>query len=154
EDTNLAIANPMTHMSGFFLVVRSLALNSRFVLLERFDPDAILDAIERHQCTFVLGMAYMFGELVEAQTTRPRDVGSARVFVSAGDVVSVDLQQRFRQVFGVRLLSVWGATEVVGSMTPGPVDGPVSTPRPQAEIRLADDDGEPVQPGQTGELLL
>ena len=154
NDAWLAVPNPMMHMSGFFTVVRCLALGTPFVLMRRFDAGQVLDAIERHRCTFLAGMAYMFGDLVAAQRAQRRDIPSACVFISTGDAVSVELQRRFKDVFGLRLHSVWGATEVVGSLGAGPVDGPVSTPSPRAEYRLVDDHGDPVRPGETGELVL
>ncbi|MDR6288204.1 acyl-CoA synthetase (AMP-forming)/AMP-acid ligase II [Inquilinus ginsengisoli] len=146
--------SPMMHMSGLMAVVRSLSVAMPFVLMRRFDADQVLDAIARHRSTYMTGIAYMFSELVEAQKARQHDIGPSRIFVSTGDAVSIELQRRFREVFGVRLHSVWAATEAVGSLAPGPVDGPVSAPSPRAEYRLVDNHGEPVRPGQVGELLL
>jgi long-chain acyl-CoA synthetase len=146
--------NPMMHMSGLMTVVRCLTDAMPFALMRRFDADQVLDTIARHPSTFMTGMAYMYSAMVEAQSARRRSIGPGCIFVSTGDAVPVELQQRFRDAFGVRLRSMWAATEAVGSVGPGPVDGPVSTPSPQAEYRLVDDRGEPVRRGEAGELLL
>jgi long-chain acyl-CoA synthetase len=150
----LAIGSSMAHMTAFFTTTLCLAIGASFVLIERFDPDQLLDAIERDRCTFMIGMAYMFSGLIDAQQARPRDLGSIRAFMLTGDAVSVELQQRFKAMFGLRLASVWGMTEVVGSVLAGPSDGSVFTPVPDVEFRLVDDEDEPVAPGEIGELLL
>ena len=154
DGVKLAIGSSMSHMTAFFTTVRSLATGAPFSVIERFDPDRLLDVIERDQCTLMIGMAYMFSGLIDAQAARPRNTGSIRAFMLTGDAVSVELQQRFKAMFGLRLASVWGMTEVVGSMMAGPVDGSVCTPAPDAEFRLVDERDEPVPPGETGELLL
>jgi long-chain acyl-CoA synthetase len=46
---------PMIHASGLFTMLACIRFGVPFVLLERFDPDTILDAIERHHCTWVVG---------------------------------------------------------------------------------------------------
>lgn len=154
EGVNLAIGSSMSHMTACFTTVRSLATGASFSVIERFDADRLLDVIERDRCTLMIGMAYMFSGLIEAQAARPRDTTSILGFMVTGDAVSLELQQRFKAVFGLRLPSVWGMTEVVGSMRAGPGDGSVFTPAPDAEFRLVDDEDQPVAPGETGELLL
>jgi len=46
-----AIALHMAHGFGLFIFLACLRLGAPIVLLERFDPDAVLDAIERYRCT-------------------------------------------------------------------------------------------------------
>jgi long-chain acyl-CoA synthetase len=153
-ELKLAISSPMTHVSGFLSTVSCLARGLEFVLLERFDPDEILDTIERYRSTHVMGMPYMFGQLIERQKLRRRDVSSVTHFLSTGDVVPIEVQRAFRQVFGVRLHSGYGSTEATTSLASGPVDGPVCTALPGVETRLCDEFGADVAPGEPGELLL
>src|SRR5260221_14127764 len=54
SDQTAALAVPMVHASGLFTMLACIRFSLPFVLLERFDPDVLLDAIERHQCTWVL----------------------------------------------------------------------------------------------------
>lgn len=154
DGVRLAVGSSMSHMAAFFTTTRSLVTGASFSVIQRFDPDRLLDVIERDRCTIMIGMAYMFSGLIDAQATRPRDTSSILGVMVTGDAVSLELQQRFKAVFGLRLPSVWGMTEVVGSMRAGPGDGSVFTPAPDAEFRLVDDEDQPVAPGETGELLL
>jgi long-chain acyl-CoA synthetase len=39
------------------------------VMVERFDPDAVLDRIELHGCTWMLGLPFMYDALLERQRT-------------------------------------------------------------------------------------
>jgi acyl-CoA synthetase (AMP-forming)/AMP-acid ligase II len=61
---------PMVHGSGLFTMLACIRFGVPFVLLERFDPDAILDAIERHHCTWVVGLPFMFAALLHHQRAR------------------------------------------------------------------------------------
>jgi acyl-CoA synthetase (AMP-forming)/AMP-acid ligase II len=45
-----AIALPLAHGFGLFLFLACLRFGVPVALLERFDPDPVLDAIERHRC--------------------------------------------------------------------------------------------------------
>jgi long-chain acyl-CoA synthetase len=148
------INTPMVHASGFSVLMASMHHRVRSVLIERFDPDAVLDAIERHEGTWMLGLPYMYPALIESQRRNPRNVSSLRFFINVGDVCSITLQEEFRAVFGIPLSSTWAMTETVGLLTPGLRPGPVSRTAPAARFRLIDDDGEPVSRGATGELLL
>jgi acyl-CoA synthetase (AMP-forming)/AMP-acid ligase II len=74
-----AIALPLAHGFGLFLFLACLRFGAPVVLLERFDPDAVLDAIERHRCTWLPGVPAMFG----ATTGTPTGTRAERA-LSAG----------------------------------------------------------------------
>jgi long-chain acyl-CoA synthetase len=149
-----AIALPLAHGFGLFLFLACLRFGAPVVLLERFDPDAVLDAIERHRCTWLPAVPAMFAALLERQQAHGRNVHSLRICLSSGDVCPPRLQERFAALFGTRLRSFWGATEAAGSLTYGLESGPVSRVVKGAEVLLIDASGAPVPRGEIGELVL
>ena len=86
------------------------------VLVERFDPDAVLDRIELHGCTWMLGLPFMYDALLERQRKQPRKVSSLRHCKCGGDVFPIQLQVDFEATFGAPLRNIWAATEVVGAL--------------------------------------
>jgi long-chain acyl-CoA synthetase len=153
-DQIAAIALPMVHGFGLFAFLACLWFGTPIVLLERFDPETVLDAIERHRCTWLPAVPAMFAALLERQQIHGRNVHSLRVCLSSGDVCPPRLQEQFAALFGTRLRSFWGSTEAAGSLTYGLEAGPVSRIVKGAEARLIDDSGAPVPRGEIGELVL
>ena len=79
-------ACPMVHGTGLFTLLRSVNCGVPMVMVERFDPDAVLDRIESHGCTWMLGLPFMYDALLERQRKQPRKVGSLRHCLCGGDV--------------------------------------------------------------------
>ncbi|MEZ2128874.1 MULTISPECIES: class I adenylate-forming enzyme family protein [unclassified Sinorhizobium] len=155
EDSDIMLnASPMVHAGGLFAFLASLYRACPMVIIERFDADAVLDAIEEHRCSWVKGLPFMFAAMMECQRLRPRDVRSLRFCVSGGDVCPAELQTAFPFVFGRPLHSIWASTEASGSLAFGRHAGAVSTIPSDGEVRLVDDAGRPVAMGETGELLV
>jgi long-chain acyl-CoA synthetase/feruloyl-CoA synthase len=144
---------PMVHASGLYTFLACIRFGIPMVLLERFDSDAVLDAIEAHRCDWLLGLPFMFAALLQRQRENPRKIDALKMCVTAGDVCPAELQQEFPHVFGVPLRSFWASTEAVG-LTFAPRFGPVSRVTPGTRVRLVDDQGAPVPRGEAGELLL
>jgi acyl-CoA synthetase (AMP-forming)/AMP-acid ligase II len=46
------------------------------ILFEQFDADALLDAIEPHRCSWLIGVPFMYAAIVERQKIRPRAASS------------------------------------------------------------------------------
>jgi long-chain acyl-CoA synthetase len=145
---------PLVHVSGLMLLLSSVAAGVPFVLLEGFDADTVLDAIEHHRCTRCTGFPAQYAALLDRQRARPRNLTSLRICLSGADACPVDLQQQVSAEFGVPLYNVWAATEVVGALTYGLQPGPVSRVVPGSQIRLVDDKGAEVPHGEVGELLI
>jgi acyl-CoA synthetase (AMP-forming)/AMP-acid ligase II len=154
SDQIAALACPMVHGSGLFTMLACIRFGAPFVLLERFDADALLDAVERNRCTWVLGLPFMFVALLHHQQARARNVDSLRTCVAGGDICPTQLQEQFPLFFGIPLRSSWVSTEACGSLTYGLQPGPVSRLVPGAEIRLVDDNQVPVPRGEVGELVV
>jgi acyl-CoA synthetase (AMP-forming)/AMP-acid ligase II len=148
------VACPMVHSSGLVTFVGCIHHGARMVLFERFDRDAVLDAIEQHGCTWLLGLPFMFAAMLEGQRLRTQNVDTLRFCISAGDVCPPQLQREFAIEFGVPLLSTWAASETIGSLIYGSQPGPVCRIAPGAQVRLVDDAGAKVSAGETGELLV
>jgi long-chain acyl-CoA synthetase len=145
---------PMVHAAGLLTFLASVKFGAATVLVERFDADAVLDQIELHRCTWMLGLPFMHDALLERQQKRPRKVSSLRHCICGGDVCPIQLQVQFEAAFGAPLRNVWAATEVIGSHRHGLQPGPVSRIAPGAEIRLVDDEGREVPRGKIGEFLV
>jgi long-chain acyl-CoA synthetase len=145
---------PMAHISGLISFLSYVQFGVPFVLLEGFDADAVLDAIERHRCTWYLGFPAQYAALLERQRAQPRNLTSLRICLTGADACPIDLQERVTSIFGAPLYNVWGATEVVGSLTYGLQHGPVARIVKGARVRLIDDEGAEVAHGEVGELLI
>jgi long-chain acyl-CoA synthetase len=147
-------ACPMVHGSGLFTFLLSVSSGAPMVMVERFDPDAVLDRIELHGCTWMLGLPFMYDALLERQRQQPREVSSLQHCRCGGDVCPIQIQVDFEAAFGAPLRNIWGATEVVGALTDGLQPGPVTQIAPGAQIRLVDDEGRNVPRGEVGEFLV
>ena len=145
---------PMAHSGGLFTFLSYIRFGIPFVLLEGFDADTVLDAIERHRCTWLVGFPAQYAALLERQRARPRDLASLRICLTGADACPIDLQERVTSAFGAPLYNIWGATEVFGNLTFGLQQGPVMRIVKGARIRLTDENGADVADGEIGELLI
>jgi long-chain acyl-CoA synthetase len=145
---------PMVHASGICVFLTCIRSGVGMVMLERFEPEAVLDAIETHRCDWLGAVPFMYDALLKFQASQPRNVESLRFCVTGGDICPLQLQIDFPGMFGTTLVSVWGASEACGSLTYGLEPGPVSRLMEGAEARLVDNAGAPVPPGDIGELLV
>jgi acyl-CoA synthetase (AMP-forming)/AMP-acid ligase II len=145
---------PLAHMSGFITLLAFIQFGAPFVLLESFDADIVLDTIERHRCTWLAGFPAQYAAMLGCQLARPRNLKSLRICLTGADTCPIDLQERVTATFGAPLYNVWGATEVMGSLTFGLRPGPVVRVPKGARIRLVDAKGAEVGDGEVGELLI
>jgi long-chain acyl-CoA synthetase len=143
----------LAHGAGLTCSLTFVRFGLPFIILQTADPDGVLDCIERHRCTWMLGFPYQWAGLLEAQQARPRDVSSLRLCLTGADVCPVDLQERVTAVLGTPLRNIWGSTEGSGHLTFGLQPGPVLRIGEEG-VRLVDEHGAEVGQGEIGELLI
>jgi acyl-CoA synthetase (AMP-forming)/AMP-acid ligase II len=150
------IITPMAHVMGSsMLLFGSLSSGSTVVLLPQADPDTVLDAFERHRCTYVAAMPAFFHAFIQAQRAAPRDLSSGRYYFCGGDAVSPALQAEFLRVIGTEIREGYGSTEMV-PLTVNPPGaaraGSFGKVCEGIEIRLVDGEDRDVVEGETGEV--
>src|SRR5205823_12982696 len=76
------------------------------------DPIGILEAIERYRPTVFFGGPSLWAALLAVgDADRAFDLSSVRLYVSAGEALSVSLFDRWRERFGLGILNGLGSTE-------------------------------------------
>ena len=147
---------PMMHVAGLAVLICAVSLGHTTVLVT-FDAAGVLDAIERHRCTFFFVLPALGQFLVEEQVRKPRDVRSLQVVVAGGDTVSVSLQNRFQEHFGFRLQEGYGLTEG-GFLAFNPANairqGSIGVALNNVEMRIVDPMDHDVPEGETGEIVV
>ena len=156
-ETSLCIL-PIMHAGGLIVaVVFSVYQGSSLVLLPRFDPAAVLDTIERFECTHTVCMPALWQFIVGEQERFPRRVSCLRSAAAGGDAVPVALQDRFRTFFGIALQEGYALTESI-PVSFNPVHairaGSMGLAADGVELRIVGLDGQDVPDGEPGELLV
>jgi long-chain acyl-CoA synthetase len=153
-------ALPLAHSLGLNgALLAPLVAGATVVLLDRFAPEAVLAAIERHRVTLLPGVATMFRRLLDTPALDRTDHSSLRLALSGAAPCPWELAQEWRERTGVRLLRGYGMTELFRPISylarnPSEVPESIGRPVPGVDIRVVDEDGTPLGPGEVGELLI
>ena len=173
-DDTMLHAGPLTHAAGVHLLPCFLR-GARNVVLERFDPLALLEAIERHRVTQLMLVPTMMSRLVDAIEAGARaDWSSLRRIHYGTAPTPAGLIRRALAIFGPILRQQYGMTEAVQPLavlyphehledgdTRRGVDGWTDDPiascgKPSANVRitLRDEHGREVARGEVGEIAV
>ena len=124
---------------------------------ERFEPHHIMNMIEKHRITTFCCPPTMFRLYLNAGI-EGHDLSSLKNCCIAGEPLSPDTFNTWYKATGLKLMEAFGQTEssvIVGTlkgMTPKP--GSMGKPSPQFRVELLDKGGNPVRPGEEGEICV
>lgn len=156
------VVGPLTHSAPFTYAFRGLTTGHALVLLPRFGPEAVLDAVERHRITWVLLVPTMLHRILRLPPERvaAADLSSLERLVHLGAPIDPDLKRRWLALLGPeRVIEVYAGSESNGLTVirgdewlahPGSVGRPASG----TTVRVVGPGGEPVPPGTTGRVQL
>ena len=136
-----------------------LAIGATTVLMaERPTPAAVFQRLRQHQPTVFCGVPTLYASMLAAAELPAAGDLALRLCTSAGEALPADLGRRFAAHFGVDILDGIGSTEMLHiflSNRPGDVRyGTTGKPVAGYSLRLVDDHGNPVPPGELGELQI
>ena len=137
-----------------------LSVGASAVLLpERPTPQAVLATLRRHRPTIFYAVPSLYAALLAQPDIGP-GAGSdrLRLCISAGEALPAHLGERWREVVGVDVLDGIGSTEMLQtflSNRPGDVRyGSTGKPVPGYEVKIVDESGQELPPGEIGELMV
>jgi fatty-acyl-CoA synthase len=159
------VAAPMTHAAGP-LALASMALGGTVVVLPKFDPAAVIDAIQRHRVTYLFLPPTAIYMLLAEPGVRGADFSSLEYLSYAGAPMSLDRLREAIDVFGPVMNASFGQTEspmCVTALPPhehlnaaGQLARPGSCGRANllSIVEVMDDEGTILPPGVAGEIVV
>ena len=150
---------PFSHLFGCVLgIALTIVHGASIVVMETFEPEDVLKTIEKEKCTACHGVPTMFIRELEVLKIRKYNTDSLRTGIIAGAPCPVDTMQGIMNVMKCNICIGYGLTECsLVTMTSFEdtlqqrVES-VGRPLPNVEVRIVDDDHNPVALGEMGEL--
>lgn len=158
-DTYIAV-NPLFHIMALGLFV-AIGLNygNTTILMPVPQVDAILGAIQRRHVRWLLGVPALYRMILENDRLDRYDLSSLRYCYCGGDVLPIEVYNRWKERFGIPIYQVYGSTEA-GHVTYSRLDSEpqpmsVGLPLKTRTCKVVNPDTlEPIPMGETGELLV
>ncbi|WP_372662612.1 long-chain fatty acid--CoA ligase [Cohnella sp.] len=154
-------ALPLFHVFGLTVLLHQAVYRAGSLLLvPRFDPKMVLETIRRRKPTVFPGAPTMYIAMINHALTTDVDLGSIRVCVSGAAPLPSDVQVKFEQQSGGRLIEGYGLTEASPVVICNPIwgfrkPGAIGIPLPDTDVRIAGPDSlEPLPIGEIGELIV
>jgi len=158
EDVYIAV-NPLFHIMALGLFM-ALGLNKGNMTLLMPTPqvDAVLESIQRHRVRWLLGVPALYRMILENDRLDYYDLSSLTYCYCGGDVLPMEVFNRWKERFGVPIYQVYGSTEA-GHVTYSrlgkePKPSSIGLPYKSTECIEVDPNSlKPVPLGESGELL-
>jgi acyl-CoA synthetase (AMP-forming)/AMP-acid ligase II len=131
-------------------------LGATYILHEKFDPEAVITAIEKEKVTHVVMVPAQIVAILNSPAYDPAKLASLEMIHNVGAPLLLEYKHRLNDTLPGRFYELYGLTE--GFMTV--LDkhdairkvGSVGVPAPFMEMRILDADGRECEPGEIGEI--
>jgi fatty-acyl-CoA synthase len=162
RDAAYYVAAPLFHATGLATCALGLALGNRVVMARRFDPEAMLKAIEDYRVGAVVLVPTMLQRILDLgpDVLAKYDTSSLTVLFAAGSALSPDLCRRTHDAFGAVLYNLYGSTEVAVAAVATPQElhrapGTVGRPPVGCTVAVYDENRSKVtEPGKVGTVFV
>lgn len=149
---------PLYHVGGLAIVLRSCLYGTAVVLQERFDPEAVSQAIDQQAVTLISLVPTMLHRLLEQRGERPFP-STLRCILLGGAAAPPTLLARC-QALDLPMATTYGLTEAASQVATAPPDvvrrkpGSVGRPLMFSTVSIVGDDGQPLPAGKIGEIVV
>jgi len=151
------VPSPLAHQTGFLYGMWvALVLGAPVILQPVWDGRTALALLRRHGGTFVQAATPFLSDLVDAVEQTGDEPSDLRIFVATGAAVPRGLAERATRTLGAAVCGAWGSTETCLGSLSAPGDEPAKTWGTDGRalhgirLRVTDDDGTVLPPGQQG----
>jgi long-chain acyl-CoA synthetase len=152
--------SPMYHLAALSYALFSLHYGHTVVLMDKWTPEGCLALIERHRVTTTQMVPTQFHRLLQlpAEVRARYDHSSLRQVLHAAAPCPVDVKRRMLEWWGPVIYEYYGASEGGGTLVK-PREwlerpGTVGRAWEGAEVRIYDDQGQQLGPGQVGNVYM
>jgi len=161
DDERMLLTSPLPHSAGF-LAQAGLLKGAAVFLEARFDPDEVLERIERDRITFTFMVPTMIYRLLDRADAQHRDLSSLRTLLYGAAPIALERLAQGLHRLGPVFMQLYGQSEAPNFLTRLTKDDHdltrpqklASCGRPVAlmDVAVLAQDGSEVPAGQPGEI--
>lgn len=155
------ISGPLYFNGPFAWGMVHLLVGGTLVILERFDPRVYVEKLKTESIGWSFVVPTMLHRIVQlpAGLLDASAFPALRVVLHGGSACPAWLKRRAIEIFGAeRVVECYASTEVGGTLIRGDEwlahPGSVGRPFPPVEIRILDESGKELPPGEIGEVWI
>ena len=156
-------ALPIFHVHGLFVAIHGALINgSKMLWLSRFDPRLAISRLA--QATVFMGVPTLYVRMLAEPSLTQQQVSGMRLFISGSAPLLIETFREWKARTGHTILERYGMSETI-MLTSNPCSadarhggaterrgGTVGFPLPGVSLRVVDEAGQAVAPGEVGGL--
>ncbi len=153
-------ALPLFHSFGQTVAMNaSLRVGACLTLVPKFDPGVALETMQRDRVTHFYGVPTMYGALLHHPERESYDTSTLCTCITGGASMPVEVLRGFEEAFGAIVLEGYGLSETSPVASSNHPDrerkpGSIGTPIEGVEMQVVDEDDNPVEQGEVGEIVI
>ena len=124
----------------------------------RHTPATVLDTIEKRKPTLFFSAPTLYNAILNFEGSGDRNLTSIRHCVAAAESLPAEVWRRWKDAYGLTILDGVGSTEMLHIYCSNRIDdvrpGSSGKPVPGYELKILDDEGNPVPAGEAGDLYV
>ena len=124
---------------------------------DKFHASEILSILEKYKITSLCCPPTMFRFMLQEDVSS-YDLSSLKYCTIAGEALNPDVFNKWYEETGIKLMEGFGQTEttllIANLVGMEPKPGSMGKPVPHYDVDIVDEDGRPVPPGVTGEIVV
>ncbi|NLD53618.1 MAG: long-chain-fatty-acid--CoA ligase [Burkholderiaceae bacterium] len=161
EQSTVVCALPLYHIFALTVCcLLGMRTGAKNVLIPNpRDVAAVAKELKPHKFTHFPAVNTLYNLLADNDDFRKLDFSELRVSTGGGMAVQAAVAEKWLKLTGCPICEGYGLSETSPSVTCNPTDtdaytGTIGLPLPSTEVRIIDDDGQPVPLGQPGEIAI
>lgn len=171
EEKNI-LTVPLYHVAGIQAMMAAIYGGRTLVMERQFDAKDWMELVEKEKANRAMMVPTMLKQLLEHPDFAKHDLSSLKVITYGAAPMPLEVIKKAVVVFpGVSFINAFGQTETASTITTlGPEDHIISgtkeekenklkrlssigKPMPDVEMKIVDEDGQELPPGQVGEIV-
>jgi long-chain acyl-CoA synthetase len=154
---------PLFHIYAMTTVMNLAVMSGCGMLLFPKLPEweDLLGAVQKYKATIFPGVAALYNAINNFERVKDYDLTSIRACISGAGPLPVDIQKRFEELSGAKLIEGYGLTEASPVTHANPLygrrkDGTIGFPVPDTDAKIVDSESgdKEMKPNEVGELLV
>jgi len=150
---------PMYHIFAFTVnCLSTMVVGFHNILITNArDLKTVIQAFNDYPISMMTGVNTLFNALINHKDFAQQNFSSLKITVGGGMAVQRSVAEQWQKITGCPLSEGYGMTEASPVVSTNPYDnngriGTIGLPMPSTDVRIVDDNGSILPPGEVGEL--